>query len=687
MDTDRNLLFGVLALQAGLIDAAQFVEACTLWASRKNVGLADLLVERGWILPADRGHLEYLLRRNVERAGGARASLAAIPDEAKRALAALGDAEIEQSLGHLQPTRAQDTSADHAGQAPERYGLVRLHATGGIGRVWLARDHALERDVALKELRPEQAHSPALAARFLQEARVTGQLEHPGVVPVYELVQPAAGRQPFYAMRFVRGRTLSEAARAHRRKQAAGQADPVELLALLNAFVTVCNTVAYAHSRGVLHRDLKGQNVLLGDFGEVLVLDWGLAKRLHGPGERQPAEPDAAGSGPAGDTDLTVQGQALGTPAYMAPEQAAGRVDLGGPRTDVYGLGAVLYEVLTGRPPFSGADTAEVLRKVQEEEPAPPRRLDPAVPAALEAVCLRALAKEPNDRHASAAQVAQEVQQWMAELAERKRAEQERERFFALSVDLMCIAGFDGYFKQLNPAWERTLGWTIAELLSRPWLDFVHPDDARATVAAARQIIEGQDLPAFENRYRCRDGSYRWLLWSSREIVGQQTMFAIARDITEHKRILEALRDSEERYRSVMASMRDGVVLFDADGGIRACNPSAERILGLTAAQITGRTARDPRWRVVHEDGSPFAEEDYPVMVTLRTGRPCPDQVLGVHKPDGSLTWVSINAQPLFREGQAAPYAVVSTFSDISRRRQLERELEDLRRRAGPPAG
>lgn len=686
MDTDRNLLFGVLALQAGLIDAAQFVEACSLWACRKRSPLADLLVERGWILAADRQHLDYLLERNLQKAGGVQPGLAAIPDEVKRSLAALGDAEIQKSLVRLPlpATCAHLTTSEHTEPVRERYDLIRLHATGGIGRVWLARDHALGRDVALKELRPEQTHNSSLSTRFLQEARITGQLEHPGIVPVYELVHSAAGQQPFYTMRFVKGRTLSEAALAHHRRQSAGQADSLELLALLNAFVTVCNTVAYAHSRGVLHRDLKGQNVILGDFGEVIVLDWGLAKQLHQAEDETPPDRARHGPEPISDADLTVQGQALGTPAYMAPEQAAGRPDLIGPHTDIYGLGAILYEILTGGPPFSGADAHEVLRKVQEEAPVPPRDVIPAIPAALEAVCLRALAKRPEDRYASAVEPAQQVQQWMAELAERKRTEQERERFFALSVDLMCIAGFDGYFKQLNPAWEKTLGWSIAELLAHPWLHFVHPDDIQRTIAAAQQLIEGKDVPAHENRYRCRDGSFRWLLWSSREIVGQQRMFAIARDITEHRRTLEALRDSEERYRSVMASMQDGVVLFDPDGGIRACNASAERILGLTAEQITGRTARDPRWRTIHEDGSPFAQDDYPVMVTLRTSRPCPDRIMGIHKPDGTLTWVSINAQPLFRAGETTPYAVVSTFSDISRRKQLEAELEGLRSKAGP---
>src|SRR5262249_19302641 len=154
--------------------------------------------------------------------------------------------------------------------------LEPRRATGGIGRVWLARDAEIGRDVALKEPRPDR---PADLSRFLEEeARVTGRLEHPGVVPVYELVA-REGRPPFYVMRFVRGRTLAEAVRAYHRTPA-----PMAFRELLGAFVAVCNAVAYAHSKGVVHRDLKPANVMLGDFGEVVVLDWGLAKHLdHEP--------------------------------------------------------------------------------------------------------------------------------------------------------------------------------------------------------------------------------------------------------------------------------------------------------------------------------------------------------------------------------------------------------------------
>jgi PAS domain S-box-containing protein len=683
MDTDRNLLFGVLALQADLIDHQQFIEACLLWTSRKDVLLAELLVERGWLLPDDKAHVDYLLGRKLAKHGGdPRAGLAGIPDDIKRSLATMDDADIQRSLASVPPPGAPHLldTVDHVGEPPERYTRLRLHATGGIGRVWLAHDSALGRDVALKELRPERAEHATLGARFLQEAQITGQLEHPGIIPVYELVRAHDGQQPFYTMRFVKGRTLSEAARAYHDKRLAGQADPLGLPALLNAFVTVCNTVAYAHSRGVIHRDLKGQNVILGDFGEVVVLDWGLAKRVGRP-EAEALAPSVVLNEGGADSGYTMQGQALGTPAYMAPEQAEGRLDLIDRRTDVYGLGAILYEILTGAPPFTGGSTEEVLRKVREEPPAPPRQCWPEVPPPLEAICLRALAKQPEDRCTAACEVAQQVQHWLAELTEREQADQQRARFFALSLDLMVIAGFDGYFKQINPAWEKYLGWTNEELYAKPWLEFVHPEDVAPTLAAAARITSGDALWFHENRYRCKDGSYRWLQWTAQEIVGQQLIYAIARDITDRKCAEEALRASEERYRSVIAAMQDGVVLLDADGSIRACNTSAERILGLSADQMKGRTPVDPRWGAIREDGSPFPDEDRPPVVTLRTGQPCSNVIMGVQRPDRTLTWLSVNSHPLLQSDGIALAGVVACFTDITDRRRTEEALQQTAER------
>lgn len=406
MAKDRDLLFGTLALQVGLIDEAQFLRACRAWLARQESSLAEILAEAGEIRPADASAVRRL----------AESRSADDPDlEVRRALEALGDPPFD-------PTETQIPEVESSEPVPgdpnsrERYTLTQLHAQGGLGKVWLAWDDSLGREVALKELRPERAEHPGIGARFLQEARVTGQLEHPNIVPVYELSRGGPSSPPFYAMRFVKGRTLAEAIRAYHRDRREGKAGPLEFRELLNALVAVGNAVAFAHARGVIHRDLKPQNVVLGDYGEVVVLDWGLAKRL-GEAEPSATEFPSAVSCPGGSASSgtsTLEGQALGTPAYMPPEQAAGLAGGVDRRSDVYGLGAVLYEVLTGRPPFTDVDTAGVLRRVREQPPPWPRSVCPSADPALEAVCLKALEKAPGARYDSAPEFSAELQRWLA---------------------------------------------------------------------------------------------------------------------------------------------------------------------------------------------------------------------------------------------------------------------------------
>jgi tetratricopeptide (TPR) repeat protein/tRNA A-37 threonylcarbamoyl transferase component Bud32 len=416
MDTDRNLLFGVLALQVDLITGTQFAEACSAWAANKSGSLAELLVARGWLRPADRTDVEKLLERKLNKhLGNARASLAEVTtDGVRQSLAGIADPDIRVTLDAPTPPPGHVLVAttDYVPETGDRYTRSRLHATGGIGRVWLAHDAHLGRDVALKELRPERACQPTIWARFLKEAQITGQLEHPGIVPVYEVGRQTEDHAPFYTMRFVRGRTLSEAAKTYHARRSRGEAGPLELRDLQTAVIGVCNAIAYAHSRGVLHRDLKPQNAILGDYGEVIVLDWGLAKVI---GE---AEGDALPVAVETDDDTgsrTVAGQVLGTPAYMAPEQAEGRLDLLDARTDVYGLGAILYEVLAGKPPFVGSDTATVLRRVTHEPPIPPRAVVSEVSRSLNAVCMKALAKRPVDRYASVKDLAEDLKHILAD--------------------------------------------------------------------------------------------------------------------------------------------------------------------------------------------------------------------------------------------------------------------------------
>jgi eukaryotic-like serine/threonine-protein kinase len=295
--------------------------------------------------------------------------------------------------------------------------VLRFHASGGLGEVYVARDDKLNREVALKRIKAG-ADRPASRSRFLLEAEVTGGLEHPGVVPVYGVGHDADGR-PYYAMRFIRGDSLKDAIEQFHRADGQPNRDPGEralaLRQLLRRFVDVCNAVAYAHSRGVLHRDLKPANVMLGPYGETLVVDWGLAKvvgRADGAGTSvETVLQPSSGSGEA----PTRTGSALGTPTFMSPEQAAGRLDDLGPASDVYSLGAMLYNLLAGRPPFVDAERAELLRKVKAGEFPPPRRVNGIVPQALEAVCLKAMAKESSGRYPSPRALADEIDHWLAD--------------------------------------------------------------------------------------------------------------------------------------------------------------------------------------------------------------------------------------------------------------------------------
>jgi serine/threonine-protein kinase len=412
---DRNLLYGMLALQMNFVGRDDLLAAMQAWVFAKTKPLGQILIEQDKLTPDTRRALDELVEQQLQLHG----------DDPPRSLAALAqdpnlnttvpdvaDSSLPSSLDAINDPLATADFRTVAASGSVRYQVLRPHAKGGLGEVFVALDREVHREVALKEMLPQHADDPTNRGRFLREAEITGGLEHPGIVPVYGLGQYADGR-PFYTMRLIQGETLKDAiGRFH-----AGQPG-LPLRGLLTRFVAVCNAVAYAHSRGVLHRDLKPANVMLGKFGETLVVDWGLAKAIG----HDPSPSPGTGSGePAlrphsGDSSSeTRMGVALGTPAYMSPEQAAGRLDLLGPASDVYGLGAMLYTILTGQPPVRGGGVAEVLEKIRKGDLRLARQVQPSAPHALEAVCRKAMALRPEDRYATALELAAEVEHWLAD--------------------------------------------------------------------------------------------------------------------------------------------------------------------------------------------------------------------------------------------------------------------------------
>ena len=468
MAAERDLLFGLLALQNGLIQQPQLGSAFRAWAGDKSQGLLDHLVALGHLAPARRLVVEAMGELLLQaHDGDLTQSLVAFPaDQSIRAgLTELADPDINETLGFVDSDhRSTETVADVEQTVSHsvgtttgdglRFRLLRPHARGGLGAVFVALDQELHREVALKQILENHADDPTSRARFLLEAEITGGLEHPGIVPVYGLGAYADGR-PYYAMRFIRGDSLKDAVdRFH--ADAALKADPgrrsLELRQLLRRFTDVCYAIEYAHSRGVLHRDIKPANVIVGKHGETLVVDWGLAKALGSAepgldsGERTLIPSSASGSAE------TLPGRVLGTPSYMSPEQAGGDIEHLGPQSDVYSLGATLFYLLTGRPSVEG-ELKAVLRAVKRGDFPPPRQVEATIDRALEAVCLKAMAHRPADRYATAKALADDIDRWMADepvsawrepMSRRARRWAKRNRTTVTAAAVALMAGVVG---------------------------------------------------------------------------------------------------------------------------------------------------------------------------------------------------------------------------------------------------
>ncbi|HEV8320401.1 MAG TPA: bifunctional serine/threonine-protein kinase/formylglycine-generating enzyme family protein, partial [Myxococcota bacterium] len=408
---------------------------------------------------------------------------------------------LEKSDGG--PTRIMARGEAPAGAEGARYEVREELGHGGAGTVMLAVDHEIGRPVALKTIRGAARAKPESVARFVEEARITGQLEHPSVIPIYDMGTLGDGL-PYYTMRVVQRRSLRDvlAHPALRRDW--------PLSRLCGVFVQVCRALAYAHARGVVHRDLKPENVLLGEYGEVYVADWGIAKLLaetgidagphvptplpgHGHEPDEPGEKDERLEETV--RSYTALGSLLGTPGYMPPEQALGDWPNVDHRADLFALGALLYEVLTGRRPFEGRNTVEVLLRTMTEPPRAPRELMPACPLVLEDLCLKLLEKRKEDRPASAKDVAAEVEAYLEGAKERARRQAEAARLVAAAREpaaavrrlaeerAQCLAAARAALRDVQP-WDapekKRPGWALEDRARRA--------DAEAGEALAQAV-------------------------------------------------------------------------------------------------------------------------------------------------------------------------------------------------------
>jgi len=468
-DFERSLLFGVISVQLRYISSEQLSRASDIWSRDPNTSLPDVIVEQGLLTDEKRDEIMELVEKRIgEHGGNPGATLASFGGEmavhesfaASVAVSRAADDSILVSFGgEYSPTVAREEKpdpqaeeevevdrgevsskgrpekADDMGRTkaapsppvetfgkvtvehPSRYTIKDEYGRGGIGRVMLAYDSHIGREVAVKELlAAASAGSPATSpgtsgirpetmARFIREARITGQLEHPGIVPVYEL-----GKRPdgsvYYTMKLVKGETLYD-----RLKKAEGLPGR---LRLMNHFLDLCQAMAYAHTKEVIHRDIKPQNVMVGEFGETVVLDWGLAKVRGLADERAVDIEEGLRLLKEESAGKTIEGSALGTPAYMSPEQAEGDIEKIDEKSDVWSLGAVLYEILTGSPPYTGVSAYEVMGKVMKDPVVPVKEAEPDAPAELAAICEKCLTKDREQRYDNAAELAEDVSRFMA---------------------------------------------------------------------------------------------------------------------------------------------------------------------------------------------------------------------------------------------------------------------------------
>ncbi|TWU02005.1 serine/threonine-protein kinase [Neorhodopirellula pilleata] len=416
-----DLAFAAALVRSGKVKERQLERAVKDWTVFGNQSLAEQLVRNGILTEEEISHWQAEARKLKDSVNQ---SVAEDPRSQSMSLGGSQMLRIDGSgrlakllgLGHSSEPKSDDNERGLI----TRFSLVRKIGEGGLGTVWLARDENLRRYVAIKEIRNQNDRvSASTLARFRREAEVTGRLEHPGIVPIYEFGTDIQTGRFFYVMRFMGKQTMQNAISEYHELRETGNDDPLILHRLISAFVELCNSVAYAHSKQVIHRDLKPENVALDSFGQVILLDWGLAKINDDTGAAEAAF--EIGDDEIASSNLTLASQVLGSPMYMAPEQASGHIELIDERTDVYGLGGILFAILTGQSPHEPSHDSsvnvtfsELLTEIVSGKVVHAKEVVPTVPPELDAICFRALQKKRCLRYPSASALAEDLERYMA---------------------------------------------------------------------------------------------------------------------------------------------------------------------------------------------------------------------------------------------------------------------------------
>ena len=387
--------------------------------------------------------LEHFLQTHRVRKDIQTAILSCISEEER--LQDSGDTPTEYSGFPFSQNSISDASLEQISVKKQEYEHIEKLGEGGMGEIWKVQDRVLNRTLAMKILHKDIASRKQDLLRFIDEAQICAQLEHPNIVPVHELGTLLDGRV-YFTMKEIKGRTFQELIRAVHTVSSQSQWKTTScgwsLFQMLDAFHQVCKGMAFAHSKGVIHRDLKPTNIMIGEYGEVLIVDWGIAKILSQRDTPQATEANIRTESVERDIHATMFGEVVGTPAYMAPEQANGNIFLLNERTDIYSLGVILYHLLSGLYPYTGKSSADVVQQIISgpptklktlreqtdlKTPAQPLRHEKPIlpiPDVLIDACDKAMARNPGDRFSSVAEFAQVISDWLDGSQQREKAQQ-----------------------------------------------------------------------------------------------------------------------------------------------------------------------------------------------------------------------------------------------------------------------